>query len=178
MVADFPGDHLPGCRCYRRPVGRREEPVRRGLGHLLVMLREEGAIPAVVAGEPPPYQELIEGYCRFLRRDRGLAETTVVNYRHYLRDFLISRGAAVSPAGLTALSADELLAFGRQRGAGLGGAAWNHLATALSGFYRWLDLCGHGARSWWARCRCGGATSSLTCPAPCRGAGAPPARCG
>ena len=38
-VADFLGDHLPGCRCYRRPVGRREEPVRRGLGHLLVMLR-------------------------------------------------------------------------------------------------------------------------------------------
>jgi integrase/recombinase XerD len=26
----------------------------------------------------------------------------------------------------------------------LGRTAWNHLATALSGFYRWLDLCGHG----------------------------------
>jgi len=103
VVADFFGDHLPGCRCYRRPVGRREEPARRGLGHLLVMLREEGAIPPVVADEPP-CQELIEGYCRFLRRDRGLAETTVVNYRRYLRDFLTSRGAAVSPAGLAALS--------------------------------------------------------------------------
>jgi len=107
------------------------------------MLREEGAIPPVVADEPP-YQELIEGYCRFLRRGRGLAETTVVNYRRYLRDFLISRSAAVSPAELAALSADDLLAFGRQRGAGLGRTAWNHLATALSGFYRWLDLCGHG----------------------------------
>ena len=71
----------------------------------------------------PPYQELIEGYCRFLRRDRGLAETTVVNCRRYLRDFLISRGAAVSPAELTALSADDLLTFGRQRGAGLGPTA-------------------------------------------------------
>jgi hypothetical protein len=49
----------------------------------LVMLQEEGAIPPVVADEPP-YQELIEGYCRFLRRGRGLAETTVVNYRRYL----------------------------------------------------------------------------------------------
>jgi len=75
-----------------------------------------------VASEPP-YQELIEGYCRFLRRDRGLAETTVVNCRRYLRDFLISRGAAVSPAELTALSADDLLTFGRQRGAGLGPTA-------------------------------------------------------
>jgi len=54
------------------------------------MLREEGNIPPVIADEPP-YQELIEGYCRFLRRDRGLAETTVVNYRRCLRDFLVFR---------------------------------------------------------------------------------------
>ena len=143
VVTDFLGGHLPGCRCYRRPVGRGEEPVRRGLAHLLVMLREEGNIPPVVADEPP-CQELIEGYCRFLRRDRGLAETTVASYRRCLRDFLVSRGDAVSPAELVALSADDLLAFSRQRGAGLGRTAWNHLATALSGFYRWLDLCGHG----------------------------------
>ena len=91
VVTDFLGGHLPGCHRYRRPVGRGEEPVRRGLAHLLVMLREEGNIPPVVADEPP-YQELIEGYCRFLRRDRGLAETTVANYRRYLRDFLVRRG--------------------------------------------------------------------------------------
>src|ERR1700676_5306968 len=112
-------------------------------GHLAGMVREEGNTPPVVADEPP-CQELIEGYCRFLRRDRGLAETTVVNYRRCLRDFLVSRGDAVSPAELVALSAHDLLAFSRQRGAGLGRTAWNHLATALSGFYRWLDLCGHG----------------------------------
>ena len=143
VVADFLAGHLPGCRCYRGLVGHREEPVRRGLAHLLVMLREEGAIPPVVVDQPL-YHELIEGYCRFLRRDRGLAESTVVNYRRYLRDFLISRGAAVSPAALVALGADDLLAFSRRRGVGLGRTAWNHLATALSGFYRWMDLCGHG----------------------------------
>ena len=68
----------------------------------------------------------------------------MASYRRCLRDFLVSRGDAVSPAELVALSADDLLAFSRQRGAGLGRTAWNHLATALSGFYRWLDLCGHG----------------------------------
>jgi site-specific recombinase XerD len=143
VVAGFLAGHLPGCRCYRRPMGRREEPARRGLAHLLVMLREEAAFPPVTADEPP-YRQLIEGYCRFLRHDRGLAETTVANYRRYLRDFLVSRGAAVSPVELAALGADDLLAFSRQRGAGLGRTAWNHLATALSGFYRWLDLSGHG----------------------------------
>src|SRR5260370_1333484 len=126
VVTDFPGGHLPGCRCYRRPAGRGEEPVRRGLAHLLVMLREEGNIPPVVADEPR-YQELTEGYCRFLRRDRGLAETTVARYRRCLRDFLVSRGDAVSPAELVALSADDLLAFSRQRGPGLGAGRDRHL---------------------------------------------------
>jgi len=51
VVADFLAGHLPGCRCYRRPMGRREEPARRGLAHLLVMLREEGAFPPVTAAE-------------------------------------------------------------------------------------------------------------------------------
>lgn len=178
VVADFLGGHLPGCRCYRRPVGRGEEPVRRGLGHLLVMLREEGAIPPVVADEPP-YQELIEGYCRFLRRDRGLAETTVVNYRRCLRDFLVSRGDAVSPAELVALSADDLLAFGRQRGAGLGRTAWNHLATA---FVRLLPVAGSVRARRRAAGGCGAAAAAL--PARRRalrlvvGAGASPARRG
>ena len=84
-----------------------EKPACRGLAHLLVMLREEGAFPPVTADEPP-CRQLIEGYCRFLRHDRGLAETTVASYRRYLRDFLVSRGAAVSPVELAALGAAEL----------------------------------------------------------------------
>ena len=143
VVEEFIRDHLPVCRCYRHPPGCQGVSVRIGLAHLLAMLREEGALPAIVADEPP-YHELIEGYCRFLRHDRGLAETTVVNYRHYLRDFLVSRGDAVRPNELVSLSPDDLLGFSRQRGANLGHTAWNHMATSLSGFYRWLDLRGYG----------------------------------
>ncbi len=145
VVEDFVEHHLPVCRCYRRSPGRRQEHVRQGLAHLLAMLRDEGAVPPVASAEPP-YHQLLEEYCRFLRRHRGLAETTVTNYRRYLRDFLASRGDAVSPTELTRLSEDDLLGFSRQRGAALGRTAWNHLATSLSGFYRWLDLCGHGGR--------------------------------
>ena len=145
VIEDFLGRHLPVCCCYRRPAGRQQEQVRRGLAHLRAMLREEGALPAVVPDERP-YQGLIEGYFRFLRCDWGLAETTVVNYRRYLRDFLASRGDAVSPAELVALAAEDLLMFSRRRGARLGRTAWNHLAMSLSGFYRWLDLQGHPAR--------------------------------
>jgi len=144
-VDDFVDRHLPVCCCYRRPVGRRQEHVRDGLAHLLTMLREEGAIPLIVSCKPP-YHELLEAHCRFLSRDRGLAETTVTNYRRYLRDFLASRGNVVSLTELTQLSADDLLAFSRQRGMALGHTAWNHLATSVSGFYRWLDLRDHGGR--------------------------------
>ena len=97
VVERFLRDHLPVCCCYRsQQAGRRGEAARRGLAHLLAMLREEGALP-VVRPDEPPFGDLIEGYCRFLRRDRGLAETTVVNYRRYLRDFLVSCGSAVHP---------------------------------------------------------------------------------
>lgn len=119
--------------------------MRSGLTHLLAMLREEGVIPPL-ASDQPPYHELIEDHCRFLRNDRGLAETTVTNYRRYLRDFLISRGDAISPGELVLLTAEDLLAFSRRRGAALGATAWNHMAGALSGLYRWLDLRGHGSR--------------------------------
>lgn len=145
IIEDFVGQHLPVCCCYRRQPGRRPNHVRRGLAHLIAMLREEGAIPQIASGEPV-YHEVLEDYCRFLRHDRGLAETTVTNYRRYLRDFLISRGDAVRPGELAQLTEDDLLAFGRQRGAALGCTTWNHLAHSLSNFYRWLDLRGHGGR--------------------------------
>ena len=92
------------------------------------------------------YHELLEGYCRFPRDDRGLAETTIINYRRYARDFLICRGDAVSADELAQLTADDLLAFGRERGAALGVTAWNHVALSLSSFWRWLDLRGHGTK--------------------------------
>jgi len=145
IVERFIDKHLPVCRCYHRRPGRRADAARRGLGHLLTMLREEGMIPPLVQ-EHPPYHDLLEDHCRFLRSDRGLAETTVTNYRRYLRDFLISREDAVDPDELARLTAEDLLTFGLGRGEALGATAWNHMALALSSFYRWLDLRGHGGR--------------------------------
>ena len=145
VVECFVRHHLPICCCYHRRPGRRPEHVRWGLAHLLAMLREEGSIqpPATVE---PIYHELLEGYCRFLRDDRGPAETTVINHRRYVRDFLIGRGDAVSARELAQLTEDDLLAFGRERGAVLGVTAWNHVALSLSSFWRWLDLHGHGTK--------------------------------
>lgn len=145
VVSDFVYQHLPVCRCYRQPPGHCSEPVRRGLHQLLAMLREEGVIAGPFVPQPV-YLELLEGYSQHLRRDRGLAENTVHCYRRYVRDFLGSRGEAVRPDELTRLTADDLLAFGRQRAADQGASAWKNLASSLSHFYRWLALRGHGGR--------------------------------
>ena len=45
FVEEFIRGHLPICSCYRQRPGRRAEHTRRGLAHLLAMLREEGTIP-------------------------------------------------------------------------------------------------------------------------------------
>ena len=86
VIDEFICKHLPVCRCYhrRRRSGRQAVPVQRGLKKLLAMLREEGTIPPPVSAEPI-FHELLEGYCRFLRDDRGLAENTIATYRRYVR---------------------------------------------------------------------------------------------
>ena len=142
LLTDFIEHHLPVCRCYHQRPGRRQDHVRWGLAQLLAMLREKGEILPSTSPRPI-YDEVLEGYCRFLRHDRGLAETTITNYRRYVRDFLISRGDAVGCRELAQLTTDDLLTFSRQRGAGLRATAWNHLALSVSHFYRWLDLGGH-----------------------------------
>lgn len=144
VVADFADRHLPACRCYQRRQGRRLEHVRDGLRHLLAMLREEGVIPAVPV-DHPPYEDLLERHTRFLRQHRGLAESTIAIYRGYVREFLATRGDAVSPSALVRLTAADLCAFAEQRSPVLGrGTCRGNLASSLSGFYRWLSLCGHG----------------------------------
>jgi integrase len=143
LVENFIDRHLPVCCCYHKRPGRRANWARPGLALLLAMLREEGAIPHR-ASTKPVYQKLLDGYCLFLRHDRGLAETTVTTYRHYVRDFLVTRAGAITPLELAQLTADDLLAFSRKRGVGLGVTAWNHLSLSLSSFWRWLDLLGHG----------------------------------
>jgi hypothetical protein len=119
--------------------------------------------------DEPPYHELIEGYCRFLRHDRGLAETTVVNYRRYLRDFLVSRGDAVRPNELvssvpttclaSAASAERTWATPR-------GTTWRRPSRAsIDGW-----TCGATeGRTWSAQCRSDGDIASPMFRALCPG---------
>ncbi len=144
-VEHFVRHHLPRCRCYRRTPQKQYVHSRRALGHLLVMLREEGAIPA--AHETvPPYHDLLERYCQFLVHDRGLAVRTVGTYRGFVWDFLACRGPDFTPAALAHLTPEDLVTFGRGRGSQLGTSSWNHLVLSLSYLYRWIALQGYDTR--------------------------------
>jgi site-specific recombinase XerD len=139
IVEDFIRHHLPSCCCYRRKPHKQYAYSCWALGHLLTMLREEGAILPICVGIPP-YHDLLGDYCRFLANQRGLAPRTVVTYRGFIRDFLAGQRTAVTPTPLVQLTPDDLLAFGRKRGSSLGASSWNHLVLSLASFYRWLEL--------------------------------------
>ncbi|MGA2083825.1 MAG: site-specific integrase, partial [Holophaga sp.] len=59
---------------------------------------------------------------------------------------LISCGDRSSADELARMTSDDLLAFGRERGASLDVTAWNHVSLSLSAFWRWLDLRGQQTR--------------------------------
>jgi integrase/recombinase XerD len=144
-VEAFVRHHLPRCRCYRRAPHKRYDHGRRALGQLLALLRVEGAIPPVRV-VVPRYHSLLERYCHFLVHDRGLAARTVDTYRGFVRDFLAGLLSDVTPAGLSELKPDDLVAFSRRRGSALGTSSWNHLVLSLSSFYRWIGLEGYDTR--------------------------------
>src|SRR5450759_2908672 len=74
VVEHFLGDHLPRCDCPA-PVMRVHGDLRAALGHLLEVLREQGAIT-----EPPPptgdIADELRRYDEHMRNARGLSAGT------------------------------------------------------------------------------------------------------
>ena len=145
VIQKFVCEHVPTCQCYRRPPGKRYSYAGRALGHFLQCCATRYP-RASGCGAPTAYNDLLEGYCKFLTRERGLASRTVSTYRGFVRDFLVHRSLDIDPEALVRLSVEELFTFARQRGARLGVSSWNHLVLALRGLYRWLDLQGYPAK--------------------------------
>ncbi|MDE2367368.1 MAG: tyrosine-type recombinase/integrase [Burkholderiales bacterium] len=73
FVAEFVGDHLPGCHCATS--ARHPSTVRAALGHLLVVLRAVNAIAPVPLDMTEVGQEL-RRYDQYMEQVRGLAPET------------------------------------------------------------------------------------------------------
>jgi site-specific recombinase XerD len=108
-------------------------PLRR----FLAMLREIG----VTAAKPPEprncRQRFIDEYQRYLLQERGLAETSLLNYVPFVEQFLSNRFGQ-SDMNLPELTATDVTRFLQERARQLSPGRAKLLVTALRSFLRYL----------------------------------------
>ena len=113
--------------------GSESAPLRR----FLAMLREIG----VTAAKPPEprncRQRFIDEYRRYLLHERGLAETSLLNYVPFAEQLLSSRFGQ-SDMNLSELTATDVTKFMQDRSHQLNSGRARLLVTALRSFLRYL----------------------------------------
>ena len=126
-----------------RPLPGRMKFERAALSGLLKYLRRIGMISSPTSLAAPPGDDLIRQYVEYLRHDRGLAESSVLVYVPFIRDWLhdhIARTGGVCIDGFDAATIQSfLLDHTRNRSSEYA----RLLATALRSFFRFLFLRGH-----------------------------------
>lgn len=108
------GQHRSACRCpgTSRNRGRSVGSCVRVFVH---RMRERGVIRTVACSPAPPCA-LVDGFCRWLKADRGVVETTVCSYRQYVSDLVGHLGdepSAYSAHGLREFVAQRYGHYGR-----------------------------------------------------------------
>jgi integrase/recombinase XerD len=96
-------------------------------------------------GLPDPFADAVPGFFGFLRRERGLRGTTLVQYRHYLgqlEEYLHRVGRPLS----SDLSLTTVSAFITERGTGIDKRSVQSLCSILKVFFRYLSRVGFMAR--------------------------------
>jgi site-specific recombinase XerD len=103
----------------------------------LAMLREIG----LTAAKPPEprscRQRFVDEYRRYLLRERGLAEATLLNYVPFAEQLLLNRFGE-SDTNLSQLTADDITKFIQDRAHQLSSGRTKLLVTALRSFLRYL----------------------------------------
>ena len=139
-VEQFLGNHLPRCACPA-PVERAHGDLRAACGHLLDVLREQGAIaqPAPAAG---PIADELRRYDEHMRDVRGLAEGTRCDRLRIVQRLMLQKFAGrpvvvaeLQPADVRQFIAEQL----ELRGTTSNAAA---LASALRAYFRYRTTCG------------------------------------
>ncbi len=123
------------CR-YRHWRPHRDD--RPALDHFIGLLRHQGAIPAARTPRRrhTPVQRCIQQYQHYLREDRALADTTIVNYAPFVEQFLASRFGS-GPVRLAKLAAQDIVRFVERQAPHLHRKRAKLLTTALRSFLRY-----------------------------------------
>lgn len=136
-VDEFIGrPYRPRSDCKAPP--RRHEP--SAIRQLLSYLRAQGlctAAPVAVI----PADTLVASFAQHLRRERGLAATTIGCYRTFARDFLVHRFGSEC-IDLGALNATDIIGFVQHQARRLLPRALKQVVTALRVFLRFAQYRG------------------------------------
>jgi site-specific recombinase XerD len=131
---------------YLRSRARRVQ-IQRGdtgaLGQFLGLLRRQGVIPAekIPAHRLTPIEQVVDGFARYLRNERMLAEAAVVNYVPFVRRFLAARFGD-RPVRLSRLCAGDIVRFVQRQAPRLHLKRAKLLTTALRSFLRYAGYRG------------------------------------
>jgi integrase/recombinase XerD len=109
FIADWLNQRKPGKSDPERHIAAREvrNPIRQMFRLILTDYK------AGIADLPDPFRDIAPDYFGSLRRERGLREATIVQYRHYLRrfeEYLLNAGCRLpelSPAIISAFVAES-----------------------------------------------------------------------
>lgn len=94
VIGEF-ARHLPSCHCLGKNRGIYDDAVI-GARHFLDHLRDTGAAPAGAPLEKPPLPTIIDGFEQWMRKHRGVSESTLTVYRLTLTKLLGAVGETPS----------------------------------------------------------------------------------
>lgn len=139
-VVDLDERRVDECTDARRRTGRTCRGWPLTMLQLLEVIRSAGGAPRPEPiCEESPATVLMERYEAYLRRERGLAETTIVGYRPFVREFIadcLGDGSA-RPSVLSSRDVDEFLLARVRKMAPKRGLL---MGSALRSFLRFLFL--------------------------------------
>ena len=139
LVAEFLEWHLPRCRCTT--TARHLGSVRAALGHLLVVLREAGAISAR-AQDTSPVAEELRRYDEYMTQVRGLAANTRKGALR-LVNLLLRKHFGAGAVQFSAITPEHVRRFFAGQAKNYKGpTSLGSVVAGLRGYFRWRATLG------------------------------------
>jgi integrase/recombinase XerD len=127
----------------RRAVSRDDRQLSaRAMAPLLEYLRGLGVMPQPLpAVALTAREQLLDAFVGYLAAERGLAASTIGNYRGVAARFLATEGEW--PDGIAGVGAEQVNAFVLAEAARCSAGSLNNVTTGLRALLRWLHVDGH-----------------------------------
>ena len=133
-IEDITNNHVGA---YVRQRGRIRNGDAGALIRLLDVLRQNGVIPEETAARVIPAELMIREFTRYLQEERAVASSTIENYGHYSKLFLIWRFGS-RRIDLSSLQADDVVEFVQHQAAAVRSEAIKNVTTALRSFLAYV----------------------------------------